>query len=251
MNVPAALREIAGGEIDVVILTGTSGSLLEESFTATPLGELASTPPAAVFRWGAKRLVVFRGFLHGFQTQDTAEITRPVSHACEAGAKVIIMIAVASGLHRAYVPGDVVLVRDHLDFSGQRLMLGMGHGHGQWVTTATYAPRPRERLVEASRAARLRLLEGVIGVVSGPQFETRAEAHRMARSGAHLVTMAPIPLLVSRASYFGVDVVALALVSNSYSVAVEALSHESVLLSAKRMRTMLGRYLEVIIDAVG
>jgi purine-nucleoside phosphorylase len=245
------MRDLAGGEIDAVILSGAFGSLFEESFEAALLGELASTPPATVFRWGAKHLAVFRGFLHSFETHDPNEITRPIRYACEAGAKIIVTIAAASGLHRAYLPGDVVLVRDHLDFSGQRLMLDMEHRRSQSFTTIRYAPRLQERLFAASRNAGLRLLEGVIGVVAGPQFESRAEAHHLAKSGAHLVTMAPIPLLVAEASYYPVEVVALALVTNTYSAAVEAFSHESFLLAGTRMRHVLGHFLQVIIDAAG
>jgi purine-nucleoside phosphorylase len=77
-----------------------------------------------------------------------------------------------------------------------------------------FCPRLRQFARETALEARIRLHEGVLVGVAGPNLETRAEYRAFRMLGADLVTMSTIPEVIV-ANHAGMRVVALSTVTDN------------------------------------
>ena len=111
-------------------------------------------------------------------------------------------------------PGSVMLITDHINFSGTNPLIGEPSDRRFVGLTEAYdaaCARPLERRGEATRASALH--EGVYMWFSGPCFETPAEI-RMARIlGADAVGMSTVPEVIL-ARFFGLRVAACSVITN-------------------------------------
>jgi purine-nucleoside phosphorylase len=172
---------------------------------------------ALVGTLGGKRVVAFCGRFHLYEGRTTHEVVSLVELGVAAGAKTLIVTNAAGGLQRSYTPGDVMLIRDHLNLTGCNPL-----------ATAHLPPGITERFVNMSdaydeglRAAAhiagarhgLRVHQGVYAGLLGPSFETPAEVAMLRGFGADAVGMSTVlETIVARAR--GVAVLGASLITN-------------------------------------
>ena len=130
-----------------------------------------------------------------------------------AGAKVVVLTNAAGGIEPAWRPGQVVLIRDHINLTGASPLSGAepraGYRSRFVDLTNLYDSNLREvaRLVDGS------LVEGVYAGLRGPHYETPAEVALLRAAGADLVGMSTA-LEAIAARHLGALVVGLSLVTN-------------------------------------
>jgi purine-nucleoside phosphorylase len=126
----------------------------------------------------------------------------------------VIVITNASGsLQPAIVPGDLVLIADHLNLSGASPLAGLPTGTDHPSPFVDLVETWSPRLRSLARAADPTLVEGVYAQVHGPQFETPAEIRMLRTLGADLVGMSSA-LEAIAARQMGAEVLGLSLVTN-------------------------------------
>ncbi len=165
---------------------------------------------------GGRRLLVQEGRLHCYEGHTPLEVTFPVWVYHALGVKVLVMLSAAGGLNPAYLPGDLIIVTDHIFLWGPNPLIGLPEepprtrfipGHG------IYSPGWQEAL-KTCLPEEARIESGVYAYVSGPSFETPAEARLLRVAGADVVGMSTAPEAVV-ARYLGLEVVSMVCVSNS------------------------------------
>ncbi len=174
------------------------------------------------------------------------------------GVRWLILTNAAGGLTNRLEPGDLMLIRDHLD-------LTFGTGRIEPPSTAPRtADRPRGRsgggspydraanglFAAAALEAQIALREGVYAAVTGPSYETPAEAAMLRRLGAQAVGMSTVPE-AQRAARLGLRVVGLSCITNSCFRGQGPLSHEEVLAQSARVVDRLARLLGAALARLG
>src|SRR5439155_20147839 len=113
--------------------------------------------------------------------------------------------------------------------------------------TRVYSPDLRQVAAEEAARLGLTLREGVYAALPGPSYETPAEIRMLRTLGADVVGMSTVPeAIVARHS--GLDVLALALVTNAAEgISEHPISHEEVLDAGRRATPSLGALMEAVV----
>src|SRR5690606_2912248 len=126
----------------------------------------------------------------------------------------------------AMPPGSVMLVTDHINFSGTNPLFGEPTDRRFVGLTEAYDAGMRGAIEKAASAVHVQLHKGVYMWFSGPSFETPAEI-RIARTlGADAVGMSTVPEVII-ARFLGLRVAACSVITNlAAGLADEEISHE-------------------------
>ena len=176
-------------------------------------------------RLGRKRVLIFQGRAHYYETGDAAAMRVPIGVVAALGGPPLLLTNAAGSVKLDARPSSHVVISDHINFSGLNPLLGE-KGDRRFVSmVGAYDERLRRKMKMAAVEAGVTLNEGVYMWFSGPSFETPAEV-RMARTmGADLVGMSTVPEVILARAY-GLRVVALSLVTNiAAGVGVGAHTH--------------------------
>ncbi len=192
-----------------------------------------------------------RGRLHSYQGYDGHETAFSIRLAALLGVKTVILSNAAGGLRQESRPGDLMLIRDHINLIGLNPLRGeLPEGWGPRFPDLTAAYDLELRRVARDEAARLgmELDEGIYAAVAGPSYETPAEVSMLRAMGADLVGMSTV-LEVIAARHMGLRCLGFSLVANLASgMVAEPLVHTEVLAAAEeasgRLRELLVRLLE-------
>jgi purine-nucleoside phosphorylase len=192
-----------------------------------------------------------RGRLHSYQGYDGHQTVFSIRLAALLGVKTVILSNAAGGLRPESRPGDLMLVRDHINMMGINPLRGeLPESWGPRFPDLTTAYDRELRDVARQEAGELgfELEEGVYAAVAGPSYETPAEVAMLRTLGADLVGMSTV-LEVIAARHMGLRCLCFSLVANLASgMVAEPLVHTEVLAAAQeasgRLRALLLRLLE-------
>jgi purine-nucleoside phosphorylase len=167
----------------------------------------------AAGRIGSAKVLVLRGRAHPYENGDAAVMRPVIEILAELGTHALILTNAAGSLDRKMRPGQIMLVGDHINFSGMNPLIGETGDHGFVPMTAAYDAELAERVRAAARLAGIVLAEGVYMWFSGPSFETPAEVRFARIAGADAVGMSTVPEVIL-ARRFGLRVAALSVITN-------------------------------------
>ena len=156
------------------------------------------------------------------------EVVLPVATLCALGIKTLVVTNAAGGLNPDYRPGDLVLIRDHINLMGTNPLIGPkdpeSSARFQDMTEA-YSSNLRTEALQIDPS----LKEGVYAAVTGPSYETPAEIRMLSTIGADLVGMSTVPEVIVARSY-GVGVLGISTVTNlAAGLSGKALDHAEVM----------------------
>jgi inosine/guanosine/xanthosine phosphorylase family protein len=187
------------------------------------------------------------GFLHGvhvacFQGRRhwyegvTPEAMRPslaLMHALKI-PRVLLTNAVGS-LHKDWMPGQLVLLRDHINMQGLNPLSGLSDPERSFFIgmDGAYHKVWREHCLAVAESISIDLPEGVYIGTLGPSFETPAEIKAFQTMGADVVGMSTVSEVIL-ARYYGIEVAAISVISNLAAGLTDTpLSHEVTLAGVK------------------
>ena len=160
-----------------------------------------------------KSVLILRGRGHPYEQGDAA-IMRPVIETlADLGIMQLIITNAAGSLIPSMRPGSIMLITDHINFSGMNPLIGEAADHGFVPMTAAYDGRLATALRSAAQAEKIRLHEGTYVWFCGPSFETPAEIRMAQGWGAHAVGMSTVPEVIL-ARRFGLRVAGLSVITN-------------------------------------
>lgn len=160
-----------------------------------------------------KRVLLFQGRAHYYETGDAGAMRVPVALVKALGIPVLVLTNAAGSVRAEIRPGSLVAINDHLNLSGTNPLL-RDHTEGRFVSlTGAYDEGLRRTLQKAAAKAEITLPEGVYAWLSGPSFETPAEIRMVQILGGDLVGMSTVPEVIL-GRYFGLNVAAISVVTN-------------------------------------
>jgi purine-nucleoside phosphorylase len=162
---------------------------------------------------GGAKVLVLRGRAHPYEAGNAA-VMRPVIETLSAlDATMLIITNAAGSLDPAVRPGSIMLITDHINFSGMNPLIGETGDQGFIPMTGAYDPGMADGFRRAAAAAGIALAEGTYIWFSGPSFETPAEIRLAKHLGADAVGMSTVPEVIL-ARRFGLKVAALSVITN-------------------------------------
>ena len=172
------------------------------------------------------RVAVFGGRAHYYEHGDPAAMRLPLEVLAALGAEALIATNAAGSLRPDIRPGDLMLLSDHINFSGLNPLIGEPTDARFVPMTDAHDPDLRARLRAAAAAEGVALPEGVYAWYSGPSFETPAEIRAIRTLGADAVGMSTVPEVIL-ARFLGLRVAAVSTVTNmAAGLSDERISHE-------------------------
>ena len=180
-------------------------------------------------------VVVLNGRFHYYEGYPMEVVTYPQQVFCGIGVKTIILSNAAGGMNPTFKVGDIMLIRDHINFFGTNPLLGPNDdelGPRFPNMNEVYSKRLIKLAHQKAAANDIHLQEGVYMGVSGPCFETPAEYKAYWILGADAVGMSTVPEAIV-AHHRGMEIFALSVITDLGVVGqVAETSHEEVLAAA-------------------
>ncbi len=180
-------------------------------------------------------VLVMNGRIHYYEGYEMSQVTLPIRVMQRLGIKTLIVTNAAGGINQDFVPGNPMLITDHLNFLG---MAGVNPLRGpnldEFGTRFPDMSQAYDReLIEITRGVAkeqgLTLYEGVYVCLSGPTFETPADLRFLAGAGVDAVGMSTVPEVIV-ANHGGQRVLGISGITNSSNLYGEAeTTHEEVI----------------------
>ena len=189
-------------------------------------------------------VLMLSGRVHYYENGNAGAMRLPLEALKEIGIRKLILTNSAGSLRPDMPPGSVMLISDHINWSGLNPLIGEP-GDGRFVgMTNAYDPELSDAIRVAAVRAGVHLREGIYMWFSGPSFETPAEI-RMARMlGADAVGMSTVPEVIL-ARFLGLDVAAASVITNlGAGMSGAELSHRET----KDMAPVGGRRLASVLE---
>jgi purine-nucleoside phosphorylase len=193
------------------------------------------------------RVAVFGAREHYYENGNSAAM-RPALDLLQAlGADHLIVTNAAGSLRSDIRPGDLMLLNDHINFSGLNPLIGEKTDARFVPMTTAHDPDLRGALRAAAKAEGVALPEGVYAWYSGPSFETPAEIRAIKILGGDAVGMSTVPEVIL-ARFLGLKVAAISTITNmAAGMSDEQISHEHTKamapLGAAKLERILRAYL--------
>ena len=250
-------------QIAIVLGSGLGAFASElENPTAIPFSEIPHFPQSTVPGHSGRLVLgsianvpvaVMQGRVHAYEGYSSEEVTFPIRVLGRLGIRSLILTNAAGGINPAFRQGQIVLLADHINFTGRNPIAGPNDerfGPRFFDMSEPYSARLRTLAHEAAHAMSYRLDEGVYISVLGPSFETPAEIRAFRTLGADLVGMSTVQETIA-ARQMGLEVLGISVVTNmAAGIQEEPLSHEEVIETGREVESLVATMLKGIVPQI-
>ncbi len=231
-------RRLDGRTPKIALVLGSGlGGLVEEVEDAIriPYTDLPGFPQSGVTGHAGQivagdmsghPVLMLAGRAHYYEKGDAAAMRPALEILAGIGIDTLLLTNAAGSTREDMPPGSVMLITDHINFSGTNPLFGEPTDRRFVGMTQAYDEDLQKAIKAAAACEEVPLHSGVYMWFSGPSFETPAEI-RMARAlGADAVGMSTVPEVIL-ARFLGLRVAACSVVTNlAAGMTGGELSHE-------------------------
>lgn len=206
--------------------------------------------------WGllaGKKVLVLQGRFHIYEGYSAQEIGFPLRVLAAMGIKVLIVSNAAGGLDPLFHPGDVMLITDQINLTGENPLIGP---HSEtWGPRFPDMSRVYDRHLktlaeETALSQKIPLRRGVYVGLKGPCLETPAETRFLISLGAQAVGMSTI-MEVIVAVQSGMRILGLSVISNvNRPDCMEPASLEAIIQTAQKAEPRLMAIIEGVLSRI-
>ena len=264
----AALRSRLSAKPSVGLILGSGLSGLADTVqspTIIPFGEIPNFPISTVVghagRWvngdlQGRGVLLMQGRVHFYEGYSMAQVTLPVRIMERLGVGMLIVTNAAGGVNPEFLPGDVMLITDHLNFLG---MTGnnplMGPNYDEIGPRFPDMSQAYDRqLADLARRTAKRegtgLRQGIYAGLSGPSFESPADLRFLRLAGADAVGMSTVhEVIVAR--HGRMRVLGLSGISNNANLDGSTVTtHEEVIEAGKVIAPKMEKIISGVLRAM-
>ncbi len=209
--------------------------------TAIDYADLPGFPEAGVSGHTAQLIVgkldgvdvaILGGREHYYERGRADAMRLPLEVLSALGVKTMFFTNACGSFLPEIPPGNLMLIRDHINYSGRSPLIGEPTDKRFVNLTDAYDEKLRAELLAAAEQCDIPLLEGVYAWYSGPNFETPAEIRMLKILGADAVGMSTVPEVIL-ARFLDMRCCAVSVVTNmAAGLGKEHISHEHTKASA-------------------
>ena len=211
---------------------------------------------SGAFVFGTKQgkfVVALQGRLHYYEGFTQQEITLPIRVLAALGIKTLLLTNAAGGVNLGFKPGDLMLISDHINYSGANPLIGPNleaFGPRFPDMSDLYTAALRTAIKEKAAVAGIGLQEGVYAMYSGPNYETPAEIRMFRAMGADAVGMSTVPEALI-AGHSGLQVIGISCITNmAAGVLPVKLNHAEVVKTAAKVHDLFHKLVDLILTII-
>lgn len=186
-----------------------------------------------------KKVIAMQGRFHFYEGYAMKDVVMPIRAMKKLGVSKIIVTNAAGGVNKSFKAGDLMLIRDHINFMGNNPLIGKNDtqfGVRFPDMSEAYKKYLIQIAKEQGQKLGIDLKEGIYVACSGPSYETPAEINMFRLLGADVVGMSTAPEVIV-ANHAGIDVLGISCVTNmAAGVLNQPLSHDEVIETSRRIK---------------
>lgn len=200
-----------------------------------------------------KKVAVMQGRFHFYEGYKMQEVVFPVWVMKALGISKLIVTNAAGGVNKSFTPGDLMLIKDHINFAGTNPLMG--------PNVEEFGPRfpdmsnaYNSELINIARKCAenndITVQEGTYMMFTGPNYETPAEI-RMARVlGGDAVGMSTVPEVMT-ANHSGMKVLGISCITNmAAGILDQPLNHHEVIDTAEKVKSKFVKLVKEIVQNI-
>jgi purine-nucleoside phosphorylase len=184
------------------------------------------------------QVLIATGRVHLYENYSPDEVVFGVRMAAALGAKAVVLTNASGSVDPQIPAGSLVLIQDQINLSGRNC--GFRDDGG---VTFTDMDNAYDQAWRTDFLATGKVRECVYASVSGPTYETRAEARMLGLMGANIVGMSTVLECIA-ARMLGIKVLGISLVTNMAGGIGGAIDHGEVLSTAKNQAANISSMLD-------
>lgn len=201
-------------------------------------------------RLEGKAVVAMQGRFHLYEGYPLDAVTFPIRVMKQLGVEIAVITNAAGGINESFRPGDLMLIRDHINFMFRNPLVGPNDpelGDRFPDMSEAYDADLRRMTRRVAEELGIDLKEGVYVAMLGPSYETPAEIRMLRTVGGDAVGMSTVPEVIV-ARHAGIRVLGLSCISNmAAGILPQPLSHEEVMETAERVKETFLRLVKGIL----
>lgn len=196
------------------------------------------------------QVAIFGGRFHAYEGLSLERVVTPVRLFKMIGGEKVILTNAAGGINLSYRPGTLVIINDHINFTGNSPLVGhnideLGPRFPDMGNA--YDAEMREVILKTAQELAINLENGVYAGVLGPTYETPAEIRMLRNMGADVVGMSTVHEVIA-ANHAGLKVACISCVTNmAAGVNKEVLRHEDIKEQALKVKE---KFANLLIKAI-
>ena len=198
-----------------------------------------------------KKVMMMCGRFHYYEGFSLDTIAMPIRVMRLLGVKTLILTNAAGGVNTSFAPGDLMLITDHINMTGQNPLRGdnMAEFGTRFPDMSTaYTPALRTLALECASSLNISLQQGVYFWWTGPTYETPAEIRAIRAFGGDAVGMSTVPETIV-ARHAGMDIIGISCITNmACGIQKEPLSHQEVMEAGVKVQGKFRALLDAIIE---
>jgi purine-nucleoside phosphorylase len=165
---------------------------------------------------GGKNVVAMQGRFHYYEGYSMQEVTFPVRVMKFLGVKTVFLSNAAGGLNPAFEVGDLMIIRDHINFFPDNPLRGKNMdelGTRFPEMSQTYSSLLISMAKQVARTHKIKYQTGVYIGSPGPTLETPAEYNMFRLLGADATGMSTVPEVIV-ARHAGMECFGISIITN-------------------------------------
>lgn len=200
-----------------------------------------------------KKVAVMQGRFHFYEGYRMQEVVFPVWVMKSLGISKLIVTNAAGGVNTSFVPGDLMLIKDHINFAGTNPLMG--------PNIEEFGPRfpdmsnayHRDLVAIAKTCAKengIEVQEGSYMMFTGPNYETPAEIRMSRILGGDAVGMSTVPEVMT-ANHCGIKVLGISCITNmAAGILDQPLNHQEVMDTAEKVKTKFIKLVKEVVKQI-
>ncbi|MBR4106072.1 MAG: purine-nucleoside phosphorylase [Alphaproteobacteria bacterium] len=199
---------------------------------------------------GKHNVICLAGRTHLYEGLDPRYIAMSTRDLKELGVKRFIATNAAGSLRVDMPAGSLMMITDHINFSGRNPLVGFSKTPSFPDMSAVYNPELCQKVRDIAKRENIELFEGVYAMALGPNFETPAEVKMFRTLGADAVGMSTVPEVIT-AINFGLEVLGFSIIANlGAGLTEEYINHQEVLDNVAKTNAQLTLLLKKFMEEV-
>ena len=250
---------------EIGLLTGTGLGDIANSISIDhqlPYDEIPNFPTSTVQSHSGnlflgtlknKSIMAMQGRFHLYEGYSAQEVTFPIRVMHQLGVKALILTNAAGGLNPDFRPGDIMIIQDHINLTGENPLVGPNVD--QWGDRfpdmmAAYDHHLTDIAERIAVTEHISIQKGIYAGLKGPSLETPAEVRYLKTIGAHAVGFSTVMEVIA-AVHSKIPVLGLSTITNVHNpdTPVPA-TVEEIIQTANQVAPALEKLISRIIEAL-
>jgi purine-nucleoside phosphorylase len=187
-----------------------------------------------------KKVAVMQGRFHFYEGYQMQEVVFPVWVMRALGIQKLIVTNAAGGVNKTFSPGDLMLIKDHINFAGTNPLIGeniVEYGPRFPDMSNAYNSELMSIAKNCAKSNGISIQEGTYMMFTGPNYETPAEIRMSRVLGGDAVGMSTVPEVMA-ANHSGMKVLGISCITNmAAGILDQPLNHHEVIETAEKVKS--------------